>query len=252
VVALVGHLDGLKFLDACRVLMGHEPPGRDKSASGASNQGRSQARSNDEPTAAEYERHQREKAARLWSKHRPMAGSIAERYLRQVRGIKCPLPATLAFLPPFKREHHPAMIAAFAMVDEPEPGVLGKPRNVNCVHLTLLKCDGSGKADAKPNKLIIARPLGRPIVVAPPNDLLGLAITEGIEDALAAHQATGLGAWAASAAGFMPGLADRVPGYIEAATIYAHDDHDGQNGAHRLAKALDPRGIEIRIESLGL
>jgi hypothetical protein len=143
------------------------------------------------------------------------------------------------------------MIAAFAMVDEPEPGVLGKPQNANCVHLTLLKSDGSGKADAKPNKLIIGRPLGCPIVVAPPNDLLGLAITEGIEDALAAHQATGLGAWAAGAAGFMPGLANRVPNYIDAVIVYAHGDRAGQNGAHQLAEALDDRGIEIRIESLG-
>ena len=34
---------------------------------------------------------------------------------------------------------------------------------------------------------------GLPIVVAPVNDSLGLAITEGIEDALSVHEATGFG-----------------------------------------------------------
>jgi Toprim domain len=82
-------------------------------------------------------------------------------------------------------------------------------------------------------------------------DLLGLAITEGIEDALSAHEATGLGAWAAGAAGFMPVLAAAVPSYIEAVTVYAHEDKAGQAGAHELAEALDHRGIEIRLEGLG-
>lgn len=41
---------------------------------------------------------------------------------------------------------------------------------------------------------MIGRSKGAPIVLAPLNDLLGLIVTEGIEDALSAHQATGLGA----------------------------------------------------------
>jgi Toprim domain len=199
---------------------------------------------------AEYERRQGEKATWLWSQRRPIAGSIAERYLREARGYHGPPPATLGFLPARKREHHPAMIAAFALTDEPEPGVLAAPRDVNAVHLTLLQADGAGKADVKPDKLIIGRPLKRPIVLAPANDLLGLAITEGIEDALTAHAATGLGAWAAGSASFMPKLADTVPTYIEAVTIYAHPDQAGQDGAHKLAAALARRGIETFIEGI--
>jgi hypothetical protein len=201
--------------------------------------------------SSEYFRHQHEKAAWLWSKRRPIAGSIAERYLRQVRSITCPLPPTLAFLPPLKREHNAAMIAAFSLVDEPEPGVLGVPRDVNSVHLTLLKPDGSGKADTKPNKLVIGSPLGRPIVLAPPNDLLGLGILEGIEDALTAHQATGLGAWAAGSAPFMPKLAGAVPSYMECVTIFADDDKAGQDFTRALAEAFNRRGsCEVRIEDL--
>jgi hypothetical protein len=198
----------------------------------------------------EYEHRQHEKAAWLWSRRRPIAGTIAEKYLRQARGITCALPPTLAFLPSRKPEHHPAMIAAFALVDEPEPGAVGTPRSVEAVHLTLLKPDGSGKADVPKPKLMVGSPGALPIALAPPNDLLGLAITEGIEDALTAHQATGLGAWAAGAAGRMPGLAASVPSYVESVTVYAHDDAAGQDGARKLAAAIKRRSIEAVIEGL--
>jgi hypothetical protein len=103
--------------------------------------------------STEYGRRQHEKAAWLWSKRRPIAGSIAERYLREARAVTCDLPPTLAFLPPVRPAHKPAMIAAFGFVDEPEPGVLSAPIDVNSVHLTLLKPDGGGKSEDNPNKL---------------------------------------------------------------------------------------------------
>jgi hypothetical protein len=81
---------------------------------------------------------------------------------------------------------------------------------------------------------------GQPIVLAPVNDLLGLAITEGIEDGLAVHQATGLGVWAAGSATRMPALAHLVPSYIECITVYAHDD-TGAGYARELAAAIDQR-----------
>jgi putative DNA primase/helicase len=128
--------------------------------------------------------------------------------------------------------------------------MLGTPRNVEAVHLTLLRPDGSGKAQVDKPKIIVGSPRGLPIMLAPPNDLLGLAITEGIEDALSAHQATGLGVWAAGAAYFMPKLAAVVPSYIEAVTIYAHADKAGQDGAQQLAAALRKCGIEVETEGL--
>jgi Toprim domain len=202
--------------------------------------------------SSDYERQQHEKASYLWSQRRRIAGTVAERYLRDARRVTCALPATLAFLPPLKREHHPAMIAAFAMVDEPEPGVVGTPCDVGSVHLTLLKSDGSGKADVEPNKIMIGSPRGLPIILAPPNDLLGMAVTEGIEDGLTVHQGTGLGVWAAGSASMMPKLAAQIPNYIEAVTIFAHRDKAGRDGAHNLARALQRRDarLEVRLEGL--
>jgi hypothetical protein len=200
-------------------------------------------------TSDAYERGQHEKAGWLWSQRKPITGTIVEKYLREVRGIACTLPPTLGFLPPRKPDQHPAMIAAFGICDEVEPGIITAPRNVQAVHLTLLRDNGT-KAEVEPNKVMIGTPSGKPIIVAPPSDLLGLAITEGIEDALSVHQAIDLGAWAAGAAGFMPKLADAVPGYIDSITVNAHADKAGQDGANMLAVKLRVRGIEVIIEGI--
>ncbi len=75
-------------------------------------------------------------------------------------------------------------------------------------------------------------------------------VTEGIEDALTAYQATGLGAWAAGAAGFMPALVRAIPKWIETVTIYAHADNSGREGAFRLATALSQRRVEVFLEGV--
>jgi hypothetical protein len=197
----------------------------------------------------DHARKQHEKAAWLWSQRRPIAGTIAGRYLH-ARGITCPLPATLAFLPPTKPDHHPAMLAAFAIPDKVEPGALGPPLNVDAVHLTLLTPDGRGKAVIEKPKICVGRPAGRPITLAPIGDSLALTISEGIEDGLSVASALGVGAWAAGAAGFMAGLADAVPNYIECVTIFGHDDPAGQRGARTLADRLLARGIEVFLEGV--
>ena len=145
------------------------------------------------------------------------------------------------------------MIAAFGIATEPEPGVLAiADRDVTAVHLTKLTADGSQKTSMLPNKIMVGSPKGSPIVLAPPNDLLGMCITEGIEDALSAHEATGLGAWAAGSASLMPSLADAVPDYIDCVSILAHGDPAGIKGANELATRLRTRGIGCVVAFLGM
>ena len=153
-------------------------------------------------------------------------------------------------MPPSKQGHHPALISAFGLS---QSGVLElADLDVRGVHLTFLKPDGTGKADVQPNKIFVGPSKGWPIVIAPPTDLLGLAITEGIEDALSVHQAIDVGVWAAGAANRMPPLAPLVPADIERVTIYAHNDEDGQGqrSALALADALFKRRIEVFVEGL--
>lgn len=236
VVALIRHLDGVGFREAVEILGGNfrtVQPVRISTSSQAVN---------------DYEAGQHRKAQYLWHARQPLTGSIAETYLRKARGYRGLLPATLAFSAPRKVGHHPALIACFAIC-ESELGVLKAPHNVDSVHLTLLKPDGSDKIASMP-RLIIGSPRGCPIMIAPPGDLLGLAITEGIEDGLSVYAAIGLGVWAAGSAGFMPKLADSVPDYIECVTIFAHADQAGQAGAKTLAESLNAKGTEVLIEGM--
>lgn len=141
------------------------------------------------------------------------------------------------------------MIAAFALAIEPEPGSLAVfEAAIRGVHITRLLPDGSDRI----SKATIGRvSAGAPIVLAPPNDLLGLAITEGIEDGLSIYAATGLGVWAAGNAGRMPLLAAEVPSLIEVVNVFGHDDPAGRHGAIELAVALSARGFEVLLKFLG-
>jgi phage/plasmid primase-like uncharacterized protein len=230
VLDLVQHLDGVSFAQAVETLTGEQ-------ARPTRAEGGTFVHARAEKNNGEHEQRQRAKAGWLWSQRQPITGSIAETYLRK-RGYGGLLPPTLAFLPA-RNGHPPAMIAAFAFMDEYASGMLGEPDNIMAVHLTMLKPDGSGKADVDHAKIVIASPAGAPIMVAPMNELGGLAITEGIEDALSVHQATGLGAWAAGSGPFMSKLVEAVararPSCI---TIFADDDKTGRDNAHQLATTL--------------
>jgi hypothetical protein len=116
---------------------------------------------------------------------------------------------------------------------------------IHDLHITRLRHDGLGKADVDNPKIMLAPSSGMPIVCAPVNDIGGLAICEGIEDALSIHQTTGLGAWAAGSAGRMPALARAVPEYAECISISMDADDAGWRGAHELGERLEARGFEV-------
>ena len=96
------------------------------------------------------------KAQWLWSKSRPLIGTVAESYLRGARGYDGPLPATLRFLPA-RGDHGPAMLAAFGHGDRARarPRRDRRPRNLCGVHITRLAPDGSGKAGAERDKIMV-------------------------------------------------------------------------------------------------
>jgi len=184
----------------------------------------------------------------LWSNSRPIVGTAAERYVRGPRKISGALPGTLRFLPE-RNGHPPALIAAFGIPAEPEPGALMIPgAQVAGVHLTRLKLDGSGKYEREDEsaKTMLARSKGWPIVLAPVNDSGGLSITEGIEDGLSVL-VTGLGVWAAGSASRLPALAERVPDYVTEVTIFADSDDDGVRHAAELKRRLRARGLFAAI-----
>jgi putative DNA primase/helicase len=238
VIELVRHLDGVSFKEAITTLAGDSvrirttPPPKPP------------------PKRHDDDDDKASKAAWLWSQRKPIAqGTPPWLYLRK-RGYTGPFPATLGYLPP--RDPYPAaLIAAFGMTNELEPGIIAAPKSVVGVHLTRLTADGNKSPNAAgKSKIMRGGCKGAPITISPPNDLLGLAVTEGTEDGLSVYQSTGLGVWAAGSAVFMPALAPLIPDYMETVTIYADDDAAGRSNAIDLASAIKARGIEVLVQGL--
>jgi Toprim domain len=141
------------------------------------------------------------------------------------------------------------MIAAFSFCEDPEPGVIDPPPVVTSAHITRLTPDGR-KAGMTSRKIMLGPMSGLPIMLAPANDLLGLAITEGIEDGLSVFAETGLGVWAAGSACNMPKIAVALPPYVECVTIFAHRD-EGMRSAKEAARLIAAMGTEVHIKGRG-
>lgn len=190
----------------------------------------------------------RDKALRLWSLRRPVREvEPARHYLREARAYQGPIPVTVAALAPSDR-YPPALIAAFGFADEPAPGVVDIfDGSVRGVHLIRLQADGRDRVRDETAKITVGRgSAGLPIVLAPPNDLGGLAITEGVEDGLAVYESTGLGVWAAGGSSRMPALAEAVPDWLDCVAVIGDDD-SGRGGPVTLAERLSKRGLNVEL-----
>jgi hypothetical protein len=203
------------------------------------------------PKAHDEVSNKREIAKWLWGVRKPVTdGCPAALYLRRRRGYDGPVPPTLCYLPA-NGKHPPAMIAAFGFCVEPELGLIEPLGSVTAVHLTRLTPHGENAGDeGNPAKIMLGAMSGLPIVLAPVNDGLGLAITEGIEDGLS--EETGLGVWAAGSAGNMPKIAAALPPYVECVTIFAHRDEAGMRGAKEAARLITATGVEVNLKGARL
>jgi len=165
------------------------------------------------------------------------AGDPVVLYLSH-RGITLPLqdlPLVVRYHPllPYRHEdrtftYHPAMVAC---VDDPR-GALAT------LHRTYLTCDGHKAAVPAPKKMM------PPVIAGATNGGAirlyaaeeTLAVTEGIETALAVRYATGLPVWATCSAGGMARLI--VPPDVRLVVICADHDPTGIKAARELARRL--------------
>jgi hypothetical protein len=230
-------LDVLAELRRCGLLGGHgagyrprsvTPPRRDDTARDAARTGRALA---------------------ILHESRPIAGTIAERYLMS-RGIVldelsaevraslryhagCPRPRDDAgnFVPP--------LAAMLALVEHSERGSVA-------IHATYLRADGSGTAIAKP-KAMFGPVGGGAVRLGIPRAGEWLAVAEGIETALSVAVACAMPAWAALSAGGIRALV--LP--REATHVVICADHDvsgtGQRAALDAAQRWLAEGRHVRI-----
>ncbi len=167
-----------------------------------------------------------EKWGRWWDAAKPHH-PLLKRYL-QARGLSVEPPPSLRLA----RWGKPFMLAR---VEGPQ-GLAG-------MHLTELLPDGSGRVSKRLAKG--SHPSGGAIRLYPLEAGKPLALAEGIETALAVHQATGWPVWACVSA---LGL-ERVELPAEAREVVIAADHDkaGLEAANALARRLLSKGRKVRL-----
>jgi len=177
-------------------------------------------------------------ASFLWKEAQPIAGTQAETYLRNTRGITCDLPRTLRFHgscwhgPTAKR--YPALVAAVQGADGA------------CVHRTYLRADGLGKAALEPAKMMLGAVAGGAVRLA---DGPGpLVVAEGIETALSLASGLLRGPatiWAGLSTSGIRGL--RLPDLPGPLTIASDGDMAGREAANALAARAHALGWQVSL-----
>jgi len=179
-------------------------------------------------------------ALRLWAEAKPPLGTPVETYLasRALR-LRPGSEHALRFHPECPRGEGrlPAMLGLMRGIVTDRP--LG-------VHRTFLAPGGRGKAGVEPNKMMLGRAKGAVLKLTPDEDVTrGLALTEGIEDALAVLNSGVAPVWACLSAGAMASFP--VLGGIEALTVFADNDTAGAAAAAACAARWRAAGKEACV-----
>lgn len=176
-------------------------------------------------------------ARAIWQDAQPVAGTVAEAYLRG-RGIVCDLPPVLRFHPETWHGATARWLPALVALVEGSDGV--------AVHRTYLRGDGSGKADVDPPKAMLGPVVGGAVRLT---DMPGpLVVAEGVETALSL--ACGLlcvpaAIWAALSTSGIRGL--HLPPQPGRLTIAPDGDEPGRAAAHALAERAHALGWAVSL-----
>lgn len=176
-------------------------------------------------------------AKQVWTEALPIAGTIAETYLRG-RGITCDFGQTLRFHgqcwhgPTSKR--YPAMVA------------LVQGSSQLAIHRTYLRPDGSGKANIHPAKLMLGAVAGGAVRLT--DEPGSLVVAEGIETALSLASGllrTTATIWAALSTSGIRAL--RLPEQAGRLTIASDGDTAGLEAANAMAARARALGWKVSL-----
>ena len=179
-------------------------------------------------------------ALALWRGAQPVAGTLAETYLRE-RGFDEPSPATIRFLPRYRYEpqgkSYACMIAA----------IQAPTREIVAVQLTFLHSGGRRKADVLETRRTVGPAGEGALRLAAVAEHIGVA--EGFETAWAAQLMHKLPVWAAL--GTKRYLKLKLPREVKRVTIFADPDADGLLYAEKFRQANPALGVEIATPGAG-
>lgn len=178
------------------------------------------------------------------------SNDLVERYIRS-RGLSTQVPKCLRFKPDLNYTHKDNTKEKMRAMLAPITDVNG---TVLAVHRTYLRHDGSGKADVLDAKRIAGNGFcgGSIKLYEPVNGFI--ALTEGVETAIAVHELYGYPTWATIATGFMIDVV--LPEDVTQVVIMAdHDPIDPKRGvkpgldaALTLGKRLREEGRTVKIQ----
>lgn len=181
------------------------------------------------------DRERRQSARDVWDQARPIAGTVAEQYLRN-RGIRMPLGDQLRFHPAMKhgpsKQTFPAMLARIS--DE---------RGFCAMQRTWIAPDAMAKAPVKPAKMTLGPMDGGAVRLLPAGPRLGLA--EGIETAFSAAQIYSIPVWACLSANRLGKI--NIPETVELLMIFADNGEVGRREAWNAAEEYERRGLRVEI-----
>lgn len=185
------------------------------------------------------EERQRAAIARaIWENRRPIAGSLAERYLRETRGIRAPYPpmlgfATSLYFSPARRER-PALLAA-----------LQDSHNEFCsIQRIYLDPDSGKKATpAKEAKRTKGPMRDGAVRLARPGKIFGLA--GSVEDALAVIRTFSIPCWATCGEARLKSV--WIPDGVEELVIFGDNDEQGRKFAMEAVIAHDEKQKYDRV-----
>lgn len=180
-----------------------------------------------------------ERARSIWKASRPIAGTLAEKYLRS-RGIRIPLPPSLRFhgclKDPHGSQHYPAMVA----------GVCVWPsRKVVAIHRTYLNPEGTGKAPIMAAKCMLGPVRGGAVRLGSTEPLM--AMCEGIESSLSLLQSTSIPTWACLSTTGLRGVVLPDLPFASEVVIGADNDPPGLAAASDAAAMWSKAGRVVRI-----
>lgn len=181
-----------------------------------------------------------ELVSKIWQQTVSIAGTQAERYLRQ-RGIKSPITPTLRFHPHLRHltgQRYPALVGR---VDDAKRNLVG-------LHRIYLNEATPTKAKVSPNKAMLGQCCGH--AIRQRDGSAGLVVCEGIETGLSLCDGldNGYAVWAALSTSGMKALhLPKATKFAENLLIACDGDPAGRLAGHVLAERAAAYGWDIEL-----